>query len=433
MRAVPERLPLTLRSYRRLAGAAAPLAPLVLANRLRRGKEDPGRIRERRGESSVDRPPGPLIWAHGASLGEMLAMVPLVERLHADGFNVLLTSGTLTSARVARQRLPQGVIHQFIPYDAPPFISRFLGFWRPNLALFAEQELWPNLIIQTAEQSIPLILVNARMSEQSFSRWRYAPATIAALLERFDLCFAQSAADGERYAELGAPRVSVTGNLKLDVPAPSVDAGALAAMRAALGDRPVIAASSTHPGEDALVIDAHRRLRHSFPGLVTIVAPRHPERGPGIAEIATSARLSAVLRSQGRLPDDETDIYVADTVGELGLLYRLTPIVFIGGSLIRHGGQNPIEAAKLGAAIIHGPHVWNFNEIYAALDEAHGADRVTDVGKLTVRFGAWLTDAAARKMASEAALRTVGVLGGALSRTLSALEPYLMQLKLEGR
>jgi 3-deoxy-D-manno-octulosonic-acid transferase len=428
---VPDRLPLTLRGYRRLAAAATPLTSILLAKRLKRGKEHPARIGERRGETLVARPPGPLIWTHGASVGEILSLTPLVEHLRSKGFAVLMTSGTVTSARLAERRLPPGVIHQFVPIDAPKFIERFLEHWQPSLALFSESDLWPNLIIESASRGIPLILVNARLSEQSFNRWRYAPGTIAALLRRFDLCLAQSDLDGERYAHLGAPRVDVTGNLKLDVPAPPVDIQKLAAMQSAVAGRPLIAAASTHPGEEVLLVEAHLRLRNSFPGLISILVPRHPERGAGIADVARLAGLSAALRASGELPGRGTEVYVADTMGELGLLYRLAPIVFIGGSLVRHGGQNPIEAAKLGAAILHGPHVWNFTEIYAALDEARGAERVNDVGKLTVRFGAWLTDSAERTKVADAALRTVELLGGALERTLGALEPYLMQLRLE--
>ncbi|HEV3186330.1 MAG TPA: 3-deoxy-D-manno-octulosonic acid transferase [Xanthobacteraceae bacterium] len=426
-----ERLPFTLRTYRRLAAAATPLAPLLLARRLKRGKEHPERIAERRGEAAVARPAGPLIWAHGASVGEMLAVMPLVECLRARNFNVLVTSGTVTSARLAELRLPAGAIHQFVPIDAPRFITRFLDHWRPNLTLLAESDLWPNLIMSCAERSVPLILVNGRLSEHSYARWRLLPATIATLLTRFDLCLAQSEGDAERYADLGAPRVSMTGNLKLDVPAPPVDEHKLAAMQAAIGRRPIVVAASTHAGEEALIIEAHRRLRTSFRGLITIIAPRHPERGPGIVDIASVAGLTAVLRSRGHLPDRATEIYVADTIGELGTIYRLSPIVFMGGSLVRRGGQNPIEAAKLGAAILHGPHVNNFTEIYSALDEAHGAEEINDVNKLTVRFGAWLTDAKARRAVSDAARETVDMLGGALERTLAALEPYLMQLRLE--
>jgi 3-deoxy-D-manno-octulosonic-acid transferase len=431
MPALSNHLPLMLRSYRGLAAVATPLAPILLNNRLKQGKEQAERIAERRGESALARPPGPLVWAHGASVGEMLAAIPLIEHIRGRGFNVLVTSGTVTSARLAERRLPEGAIHQFVPIDAPKFIDRFLSHWRPNLGLFVESDLWPNLILGSARRNVPLILVNGRLSEQSFTRWRYVPATISTLLAQFDLCLAQSTIDAERYGDLGAPRISITGNLKLDAPAPPVDGDKLKALQAAIGRRPILAAASTHPGEEQLMIEAHRRLRQAFPGLITILAPRHPERGQGIVDIARVAGVPAMLRSEGRLPQRDTEIYVADTLGELGLVYRLAPIVFMGGSLVRHGGQNPIEAAKLGAAILHGPHVWNFAEIYAALDEAHGSEQVDDAGKLAVRFGAWLTDAALRKSVADSALKTVATLGGALKSTLAALEPYLMQLRLE--
>jgi 3-deoxy-D-manno-octulosonic-acid transferase len=278
-----------------------------------------------------------------------------------------------------------------------------------------------------------LILVNGRLSERSFKRWRRIPGTISALLRCFDLCLAQSAAHAGRYRDLGAPRVTTTGNLKLDVPEPPADPGKLAALKAAVGARTVIAGASTHAGEETMLIEAHRRLRGSFPRLLTMIAPRHPDRGPGIIEIAHAAHLKAKLRSRGELPDADTDVYVADTLGELGVIYRLAPIVFVGGSFASHGGQNPIEPIKLGAAILHGPHIWNFAEIYGALDKAHGAEQVTDVGKLAVRVGAWLKDATERTAVVTAAKETVATLGGGLDRTLAALEPYLMQIRLERR
>jgi 3-deoxy-D-manno-octulosonic-acid transferase len=430
---VVERLPMTLRLYRGLTSAATPLAPYLLAARLKRGKEHPRRILERQGQSAILRPSGPLIWTHGASVGEMLAVIPLIERIRAQNFNVLMTSGTVTSAALAAQRLPRGVIHRFVPLDTPRYVARFLDHWRPDVALFVESDLWPNLILASAERRIPLILINGRISERSFKRWNHFPRTIAALLQRFDLCLAQSPDDAARYAGLGAPRIGTTGNLKLDVPAPPADNEKLELIRMATAGRTIIAAASTHAGEETAVIDAHRRLKHTFPSLLTIIAPRHPERGPGIAEIASVAGLGAAVRSRGELPFAETDIYVADTMGELGLVYRLAPIVFIGGSLISHGGQNPIEAAKLGVAILHGPHVWNFKDVYSALDAAGAAEQVTDAGKLAVRVGAWLKDAPARQAVSNAALKAMGTLAGALDRTLQALDPYLVQLRLERR
>jgi 3-deoxy-D-manno-octulosonic-acid transferase len=430
---VAEGLPLTLHVYRALTAAATPLAPALISHRLKHGKEHVARINERYGESKVARPPGPLVWVHGASVGELLAVIPLIGRIRHRGFGVLCTSGTVTSANLAEQRLPRGVIHQFVTLDAPRFVNRFFDHWRPDMALFVESDLWPNLIVTTAGRKIPLILVNARLSERSFKRWRQVPGTIAALLRCFDLCLAHSAAHAARYRELGAPRVVTTGNLKLDVPDPPADPEPLAALKAAIADRPVFVGASTHPGEEIVLIEAHRRLRATFPRLLTIVAPRHPDRGPGILEIANAANLKVGLRSRGALPDLDTDIYVADTLGELGLLYRLAPVVFVGGSLASHGGQNPIEAIKLGAAILHGPHVWNFAEIYAALDQACGSKPVCDVEELAARAGAWLTNANQRASVVAAARATVADLGGALEQTLAALEPYLMQIRLERR
>jgi 3-deoxy-D-manno-octulosonic-acid transferase len=428
---LPKRLPLALRLYQLASAAGSPVAPKVLAQRLKRGKEHAERLGERRGEPSLDRPSGPLIWVHGASVGEMLAAVPLIERLRARDFAVLVTSGTVTSAALAEQRLPEGAIHQFIPLDAPRFVQRFLAHWKPGLALFVESDLWPNLILSCAERRIPMIVINGRLSERSFGRWQRLRGVIAALLGRFDLCLTQSAADAERYAELGAPRVTSTGNLKLDVPPPSVDESVLKHMRELIGNRPVIVAASTHPGEETAVITAHRRLRAKFPTLLTVIVPRHPVRGQSIVDIAQVAGQTVALRSQRAQPMPDIGVYVADTLGELGLFYRLAPIVFMGGSLAEHGGQNPIEAIRLGAAVVHGPHVWNFAEIYGTLDKAQGADLVGDEEALTERIGAWLADAAARRTVAEAAAKTVAQLGGGLQRTLAALEPYLMQLRLE--
>lgn len=426
-------LPVALRLYRLFSAAATPFTPLLLAQRLKKGKEHRLRFGERRGEARMERPPGPLVWLHGASVGELASVLPLIERISARDVNMLVTTGTVTSGGLAEQRLPRGVAHQFVPLDVPRFVRRFLDHWQPDLALFVESDLWPNMVIETSRRGVPMILVNGRLSENSFNRWNNLPSTIVNLLQRFDLCLARTPADAERFGELGAPNIVITGNLKLDVPAPSADIERLKDLQMAIGRRPVMAAASTHAGEEELIIAAHQRLRATFPGLLTMIAPRHPERGPAIAERIKAAGLHAVLRSQGELPKRSTDIYVADTMGELGLLYRLAPVVFIGGSLIEHGGQNPIEAAKLGAAIVHGPHVWNFAEIYAALGEAHGAELVTDGERLTAAMAALMAQPAVRTRIAEAGKTTVESLGGALERTLHALDPYLMQLQLRQR
>jgi 3-deoxy-D-manno-octulosonic-acid transferase len=423
-----------LRAYRILSTVAIPLVPLLLARRLKRGKEHRARMTERRGITHIERPKGALVWLHGASVGELASVLPLIERIRSRGIGMLVTSGTVTSGGLAEQRLPRGVIHQYLPVDTPRYVRRFLDHWQPDLALFVESELWPNMIIETSLRGVPMILVNGRLSANSFRRWRkYVPAALKNLLQRFDLCLASTPADAERLNEGGAARVVSTGNLKLDVPAPGADAAKLAGLSDAIGGRAVIAAASTHAGEEAIAIKAHQRLRRNFPNLLTLIAPRHPDRGPGIADIATAAGLNACLRSRGELPDAATDIYVADTMGELGLIYRVAPIVFVGGSLVRHGGQNPIEAAKLGAAVLHGPNVWNFADIYAALDQVGGAKLVADGDRLTAALAAWLGDPSASARVANVARTTVEGLGGALENTLQSLEPYLMQLQLRER
>ena len=424
-------LPASLALYRLATQVATPFAGQLLRHRLRRGKEHSVRLPERRGETEVPRPDGALVWVHGASVGELIAAVPLVERIRERGLSLLVTSGTVTSAGIARQRLPPDVIHQFIPLDVPGFVTRFLDHWRPSLALFVESDLWPNLITASGRRGIPLILVNGRLSERSYKRWQLMPGLIGALLRCFDLCLVRSRDDAKRYGDLGASHVTVVGNLKLDVPPLPVDGRKRDELARALAGRPVLAAASTHPGEEQVMIDVHRRLRANFPGLLTLIVPRHPERGAEIATLVADAGLKAALRSAGTLPNAATDVYVCDTVGELGVIYRLAPIVFMGGSLIAHGGQNPIEAIKLGAAILHGPFISNFAEIYAALDGARGADLVGDTERLTTQAGNWLRDEAARGRVVAAGQRTVESLGGALERTLAALDPYLLQLGME--
>ncbi|HEU4804387.1 MAG TPA: 3-deoxy-D-manno-octulosonic acid transferase [Nitrobacter sp.] len=425
-------MPATLRLYRRLSAAAAPLAPALLKRRLKQGKEDPARVDERRGIARQLRPAGPLVWIHGASVGEVLAAAALIERLRALNMRVLLTSGTVTSAAVVAKRFPPDIIHQYVPYDSPRFVARFLDHWQPGLALFIESDLWPNLILAGGARRLPMVLINGRMSHRSFPRWRRLSGTIAALLNRFDVCLVQSEIDAERFTALGSRNVVTTGNLKLDVRAPPADEARLERLLFVTRGRPVVVAASTHPGEEEILLNAHRTLAVRFPSLLTVIVPRHPNRGEEIARMIAASGAEFARRSLEQLPTARTDIYIADTMGELGLFYRLAPIVFMGGSLVPHGGQNPIEAVKLDAAVVHGPHVFNFADVYGALDRAGGACRASDGGALTRQLGHLLNDSAARDAAAAAAVQVVDRLGGALDRTLAALEPYLLQLRLEG-
>ncbi len=417
--------PWQLTLYRIATRLAQPAAGLLLRRRLAKGKEDAARLGERVGLAGRPRPAGPLVWIHGASVGETVSMTPIVERLMARGYAVLVTSGTVTSARVMAERLPAAAIHQFIPLDAPGFMRRFLAHWRPEVGLIAESEIWPNMIVEAHRAGMPLMLLNGRMSERSFARWSRQPAMARALLSRFDVVMAQSRLDGERFAMLGAPRIALGGNLKYDVSAPPADPGQLALLEGATAGRPLWIAASTHPGEEEQVIEAHRRVAARLPRLLTVLAPRHPYRGEEIEALALGMGVAAARRSAGASPDRAVDLYVADTIGELGLFYRLAPIAYLGGSLVKHGGQNPIEPAKLGAAILHGPHVHNFTDVYASLDATGGALEARDAGALADQLLRWLIEPAAARMAGRRALAAVTELSGAADRVMQALEPLL--------
>jgi 3-deoxy-D-manno-octulosonic-acid transferase len=417
--------------YRAGTRLAQPVAGLLLRHRLKKGKEDPGRLPERRGVASVRRPEGRLVWIHGASVGETMSMTPIVERLMERGHHVLVTSGTVTSARIMADRLPPDAIHQYIPLDAPGFMRRFFAHWRPDVGLIAESELWPNMIIEAGKSDVPLMLLNGRMSERSYTRWEKQPAVAGLLLARFDIVLAQSQLDAERYQRLGAPRVALGGNLKYDVTPPPAEPATLAVLQGLTSGRPLWVAASTHAGEEELIVDAHRRIAQELPKVLTIIAPRHPRRGEEVEALARAQGVATARRSAGQLPDRAVDVYVADTVGELGLFYRLTTVAYLGGSLVAHGGQNPIEPAKLGVAIVHGPEVDNFLDVYAALDGCGGAAKVGDAGALAGRVHRWLTDAGQARAAGRAALAAVGELTGAADKVMQALEPLLARAELK--
>jgi len=422
-----------LRVYRIASAAFVSVAPLFLAWRQRQGLEDKTRLKERLGIAQAPRPPGPLAWLHGASLGESLALLPLLERLAAQGFHILLSTSTVTSAAVIAQRLPPKARHQFMPLDVPAYMARFLDHWHPDIVFIAESEIWPNLFIEVDRRKIPLALVNARMSVRSFRRWRRVPRFAAALMEKTAFCLTQSDADAERFAELGAPYVYAAGNLKYDVAPPPADTQMLANFKARIGARPIWVAASTHAGEEEVVLDVHRRLLPHFPNLFTVIVPRHPRRGAEIKELAQSRGLRCQLHSANRPGQPLEAIYIGDTAGDTGLFYRLAEVAFMGKSLTASGGQNPIEAAKLGCAILHGPNVANFNDVYECLDSRQGAAAVVGTESLARALAYLFADAAKMRDMARAAQEAVDGLGGASDLIMKAIEPYIVQMMVEKR
>jgi len=367
---LPPPLPLSLRLYRAATAGLEPFAPLLLARRAKAGKEDSARLNERLGRPTLPRPAGRLVWLHGASVGESLSILPLVERLRAErpDATVLVTSGTVTSAQLLARRLPPGAVHQFLPVDTPGGARRFLDHWRPDLAVFVESELWPNLLLTAKDRGVRLALVSAKLSDKSYAGWRARPFAAWRLFSGFDLILAQDGRAADRLTSLGGT-VAGEADLKFGSPPLPTDAATLASLRVRLGDRPLLLAASTHPGEDEIVLAAWSALARR-PRLVMV--PRHPGRGPAIAGLASAAGATASLRS--REPDDLAEVIVADTLGELGLWYRLAHLVVVAGSLVPGiGGHNPLEPARLDCPIVSGPHVENWLTAYADLRAADGA------------------------------------------------------------
>ena len=415
------RLPIGYLAYRAITGAFEPAVPMLLRRRAGRGKEDQSRTNERLGLDLPPRPVGLRVWVHGASVGECVAALPLIEAmLRRQDCRVLVTSGTVTSARMMRERLPSRALHQFVPVDTPAATRRFLDHWRPDIGLFVDSDIWPNLVLGAKARGTRLALVNARMSERSFASWRFAPDTAAALLSAFDLCLAQDDQIADRFRKLGARDVRAIGSLKADAPPLPADPQKLAALGEAIGNRPVLLAAQTHPGEDETVLPAHDALRRMIPDLLTILVPRHIERGQELVMLCGDR--AAKRRALGELPGRDTAVYVADTMGELGLFYRLAPFAFVGGSLIRHGGQNPLEPARLGCAVLAGPHTFNFTTAYEAIFAAQQTGLVHSSAEMAGIAGHLLRNPAEAKRLGAAAAAAAAELGGAVAKTVCAVE-----------
>jgi 3-deoxy-D-manno-octulosonic-acid transferase len=416
--------PLPLALYGAATRLLEPFAPGLLAARARRGKETPERIAERLGRAARARPTGRLVWLHAVSVGESLSLLPLVERLAArPGLSLLVTSGTVTSAEILARRLPAGVVHQFAPIDAPGAVARFLDHWRPDAGLFVESELWPNLILAARRRGVRLGLVSARITEASAQGWARAPGSARALLSAFDLVLPQDAATAERLERLGA-RPGRPLNLKRAGAAPPCDAEALEKLRSEIGARPVVLAASTHPGEEPPVAEAFRAAAgKAAPDALLIVAPRHPERGAEVADALAAQDFAVGRRSQGAAPGPALQAYVADTLGEMGLWLRLACVVVMGGSFVDGvGGHNPLEAARLGCAIVTGPQVANAHELYAEMLAQAAAIQACDTDALARHLEGLLANPRIARRVGEAALDYAARQAEALDAALPLIE-----------
>ena len=417
------------RAYRGFMGAALPLAYPSLARKLRRAGVAEDRIRERRGEASAARPEGPLAWFHAASVGESLSVLTLISRMgdRMPRLNFLITSGTATSAELIGRRLPPRTQHQFAPLDAPAPVSRFLAHWRPSAAIFVESELWPVMLAETRATGARLALLNARLSPKSVRGWSKWPETARFVLDGFSVMISQNRTASDNLLTIGADpaRVQTGSNLKSTSAPLPVDSDTLARLEETLGGRPLWVASSTHPGEEEVVLAAQNILKGARPDLCLILVPRHPERGDAVETLVLSAGLSLARRSRGEWPDETTEVYLADTLGETGTWYAAAPIVFLGGSLRPIGGHNPFEPAQAGAAVLTGPHVTNFGESFDPLIALGGAERVEDSTGMARVVGRLLDDpdrlVAMRSAARQFAAGRAAALDGVIDTLVAAL------------
>ena len=413
--------------YRGITSLGRPFINYYLHRRMAQGKEHPKRFPERQGQASRVRPIGPLAWIHAASVGEAQSALTLIHHMlrRRTDLHILVTTGTITSAKIMSDRLPARSFHQFVPVDRIGWVRRFLDHWDPDFAIWVESEFWPNLIHETADRNIPIALVNGRISRKSVANWHQAPGFIRGVLSCFQLCLTQTEEEASRFKGLGATRVICHGNLKYSAEPLPVDEVEWDRMSAEIFGRPVWLAASTHPGEEDLAAEAHLKIKTAHPDLLTIIIPRHPNRGPEVAAMLTARGLKVGLRSMGAPIDSNHEIYVANTLGELGLFYRLASIAFIGGSMFDHGGHNPLEAAQLDCTILHGPDMANFRTVAIELKAAHGAVEVTGSAALAEAV-AWLLktpEEAAKiaKSAAEVAAKNYAV----VDQVMESLIPFL--------
>lgn len=418
--------------YETITRAGKPVLEQLLYFRLKRGKEDPARLSERMGIPSRPRPAGPLVWVHAASVGEAQSALILIDALGRamTGVNVLVTTGTISSATLMAKRLPPFAFHQFVPVDNPAWVNVFLDHWKPDLALWMESELWPNTLVALKKRRVPLVLVNARLSDKSFANWSMAKNFAATIMDCFSLILAQTEKDGNHYRSLGAKNVTVTDNIKYSaVPLP-YDADALAALRLAVGDRPVWVYASTHAGEESLACRVHKSIKDKIPDLLTIIVPRHPERREDVANTCFENGVKFRLRSHNNdLPVQDDDVYVADTLGELGLFYTLCPIAMIGRSFSDDGGggHNPVEAAQLGCAVLTGPNNQYQRQIYDDMQALSSVIETADEIELTAILQELLGNPAKLQVQQSKAAAFVDRKTHVVDVVLEQLRPLLSQ------
>lgn len=416
-----------IRAYTLMGWLLHPILIVWLRWRVRSGKEDAQRIYERFGKARLARPQGKLCWIHAASVGESQSVLPLIERLLNGNpkLHVLLTTGTVSSANIMQKRLPDRAMHQYVAVDTPLAVSRFLKHWKPDLAIRVESEFWPTTLLKMDAYNIPRLLINARISDRSYKRWHRFRKQFHRLTRPFVAILCGSIDDQKRFKRLGIESATHVGNLKYDVAPLPYDTKAMGELITLMGDRHCWLAASTHPGEEEQIIEVHKMLKQTHADVLTIIVPRHPRRHKEIASLIGQHKLTLSLRSKNQRLLPETEIYLADTLGELGMFYRLVGIVAMCGSFVPHGGHNPIEAALLDCAIACGPHMHNFSQVVDDLKADRGIVQVEDAKQLSEKIDQWMRDHETQEAFAKAAHEAIDGRAGAVDHIVKITAPYL--------
>jgi 3-deoxy-D-manno-octulosonic-acid transferase len=369
--------------YRILANLILIFSPLAILVRLFKKKEHPIRFKEKFGFYTKNKVNGKLVWIHGASVGEILSMVPIIEKLENNKKikQILVTSNTLSSSKVLSTLRLKKTIHQFFPIDTHYQTQKFLNYWMPSVAIFVDSEIWPNMLKNIKERHIGLMLVNARITLKSFKRWKIFPKTAKKIFQSFDICLSSSIKSSRYLRLLGAKKIRFIGNLKFTESENSKNT-LNKVLEEFLLSKKTWCASSTHNKEEIICANAHKKLKDKHKNLLTILIPRHIDRVTEIINQIKKLNLKVHIHNSKNKIDKDTDIYLVNSFGQTKSFFKVCKTVFLGGSIIKHGGQNPLEAARFGCKILHGPHVWNFDEIYSLLKKNKVSSKVINSNQL---------------------------------------------------
>jgi 3-deoxy-D-manno-octulosonic-acid transferase len=409
--------------YRVLINIITIISPLIFFFRILKKKEHPLRFKEKLCFFSKKRNKGKLIWFHGASVGEILSVIPLIERLEKNKkiSQILVTSNTLSSSKIILNLKLKKTSHQFFPIDTTYHTKKFLDYWKPSTAIFIDSEIWPNMIMSIKKRPISLILLNARITKKSFKKWKLFSSSAKIFFEKFDFCLSSSFQSNKYLKLLGARKTEYIGNLKFSQ-TEKKDDFLDAKLQKFFLSKKIWCAASTHESEEKFCALAHKKLKKKYKNFLTIIIPRHVHRSNNIIKEMEKLNLNVHVHTSKNQIKNDTDVYLVNSYGKTKSFFKICKIVFLGGSIIKHGGQNPLEAARYGCKILYGPNVWNFNEIYNLLNQYKVSHKVHNFNQTIYNIEKIFKN----KMSSENVKNKITKLGNKiLNKTLKKINTFI--------